>query len=84
MSNFILQVFLCLLLLVTWESGLDKASTEIQGLSSTDCNFQTFKVLNTYFKIQGLSTIFKVRANPGYKYYEIGRVFFHWLLIART
>ena len=24
----------------TWESGLDKVSTEIQGLSSTDCNFQ--------------------------------------------
>ena len=23
----------------TWESGLDKISTEIQGLSSTDCNF---------------------------------------------
>ena len=36
----------------TWESGLDKASTEIQGLSSTDCNFQ------------GLSKTFKVRANP--------------------
>ena len=40
MSNFILKVFLCLLLLGTWESGLDKVSTEIQGLSSTDCNFQ--------------------------------------------
>ena len=24
----------------TWESGLDKVSTEIRGLSSTDCNFQ--------------------------------------------
>ena len=33
---------LCLLLLslATRESGLDKGSTEIQGLSSTDCNFQ--------------------------------------------
>ena len=40
MSNFILKVFLCLLLLVTWESGLDKVSTEIQGFSSTDYNFQ--------------------------------------------
>ena len=27
-------------ILGTWESGLDKVSTEIQGLSSTDCNFQ--------------------------------------------
>ena len=40
MSNFILKVFLCLLLLGTWESGLDKVSTEIQGFSSTDCNFK--------------------------------------------
>ena len=40
MSNFILKVFLCLLLLGTWESRLDKVSTEIQGLSSTDCNFK--------------------------------------------
>ena len=36
-------------ILGTWESGLDKVSTEIQGLSSTDCNFQGLK---------------KVRANP--------------------
>ena len=27
-------------ILGTWESGLDKVSTEIQGLSSNDCNFQ--------------------------------------------
>ena len=39
-------------ILGTWESGLDKLSTEIQGLSSTDCNFQ------------GLSRPFKVCANP--------------------
>ena len=40
----------------TWESGLDKISTEIHGLSSTDCNFScTFKAVNFYFKIQGLS-----------------------------
>ena len=39
MSNLILKVFLCLLLLGTWESGLHKVSTEIQGLSSTNCNF---------------------------------------------
>ena len=32
--------------------GLDKVSTEIQGLSSTDANFQ------------GLSRTLKVRANP--------------------
>ena len=30
---FILMVSLCLLLLGTWESGLDKVSSEIQGLS---------------------------------------------------
>ena len=40
MSNFILKVFPCLLLLVTSESGLDKVSTEFQGVSSTDYNFQ--------------------------------------------
>ena len=40
MSNFILKVFPCLLLLVTWESGLDKVSTKFQGVSSTDYNFQ--------------------------------------------
>ena len=40
MSNFILKVFLCLLPLDTCESGLDKVSAEVQGLSSTDCNFQ--------------------------------------------
>ena len=34
------------------ESGLDKVSTEIQGLSSIDCNFQ------------GLSWTFKVHTNP--------------------
>ena len=27
-------------ILGSWESGLDKVSTEIQGLSSTNCNFQ--------------------------------------------
>ena len=40
MSNFILKVFPCLLLLDTWESGLDKVSTEIHEVSSTDYNFQ--------------------------------------------
>ena len=39
-------------ILGTWEFGLYKVSTEIQWLSSTDCNFQ------------GLSRSFKVRANP--------------------
>ena len=39
-------------ILGTWEFGLDKVSTEIPWLSSTDCNFQ------------GLSRSFKVRANP--------------------
>ena len=53
MSNFILKVFLHLLLFGTWESeGLDKVSTKIRGLFSTDCNFQ------------GLSRTFKVCANP--------------------
>ena len=36
---FILKVFLSLLL-STWQSELDKVSTEIQELSSTDSNFQ--------------------------------------------
>ena len=40
-----------LLLLGTWKSRLDKVSTEIQGLSSTHCNFQgLFKALNFHFK----------------------------------
>ena len=52
-------------ILGTWESGLDKVSTEIQGLSSTDCNFQGLSRPWTYhFKFQGLSRTFKVRANP--------------------
>ena len=34
------------------ESGLDKVSTEIQGLSSIDCNFQGLsRAWNFYFKI---------------------------------
>ena len=41
-TNFILKVFLCLILVGTWESGLDKVSTEIQELSSNNCNFQGF------------------------------------------
>ena len=53
-------------ILGTWESGLDKVSTEIQGLSSTDCNFQGLsRPWTFYFKFQGLSRTFKVRANPG-------------------
>ena len=40
MNNFILKRFRFLLLLDTWESGSDKVSAEVQGLSSTDCNFQ--------------------------------------------
>ena len=43
-------------ILGTWESGLDKVSTEIQGLSSTDCNFQGLsRPWTFYFKFQGLS-----------------------------
>ena len=53
-------------ILGTWESGLDKVSTEIQGLSSTDCNFQGLsRPWTFYFKFQGLSRTFKMRANPG-------------------
>ena len=52
-------------ILGTWESGLDKVSTEIQGLSSTDCNFPGLsRPWTFYFKFQGLSRNFKVRANP--------------------
>ena len=53
-------------ILGTWESRLDKVSTEIQGLSSTDYNFQGLsRPWTFYFKFQGLSRTFKVRANPG-------------------
>ena len=52
-------------ILGTWESGLDKVSTEIQGLSSTDYNFQGLsRPWTFYFKFQGLSRTFKVRGNP--------------------
>ena len=55
MSNFVLKVFPCLLLLVTWESGFHKVRTEFHGVSSNDWNFQElFKALNFYFKIQRL------------------------------
>ena len=41
MSNFIPKVFLCLLFFFNLELYLNyKVSIEIQGLSSTDCNFQ--------------------------------------------
>ena len=43
-------------ILGTWESGLDKVSTEIEGLSSTDYNFQGLsRPWTFYFKFQGLS-----------------------------
>ena len=51
------RCFWVCLLLATWESGLDKVSTRMQGLSSIDCNFQEFSS-------PWLSTTFKVRANP--------------------
>ena len=52
-------------ILGTWEAGLDKVSTEIQGLSSTDWNFQGLsRPWTFYFKFKGLSRTFKVRANP--------------------
>ena len=57
MSNFILKVFLCLLLLCNWESGLDKVSTEIQGPTVI------FKDFQGLFKIIGLSRTFYVPAN---------------------
>ena len=47
-------------ILGTWESGLDKVSTEIQGLSSTDYNLQGLsRPWTFYFKFQGLSRTFK-------------------------
>ena len=53
-------------ILGTWESGLDRLSTEIQGLPSTDRNFQGLsRPWTFYFKFQGLSRTFKVRVNPG-------------------
>ena len=52
-------------ILGTWESGLDKVGTKIQGLSSTYCNFQGLsRPWTFYFKFQGLSRTFKVHANP--------------------
>ena len=52
-------------ILGTWESGWDKVGIEIQGLSSTYCNFQRLsRPWTFYFKFQGLSRTFKVRANP--------------------
>ena len=54
-----------LLLLGTWKSRLDKVSTEIQGLSSTHCNFQGLpRPWIFILKIQGLSRTFKMCANP--------------------
>ena len=59
-------------ILGTWESGLDKVSTEIQGLSSTDYNFQGLsRPWTFYFKFQGLSRTFKVRANPAQTRHDI-------------
>ena len=47
-----------------WQFSLDcKVSTKIQGLSSTNYNFQDF-FHNFYSKIHGLSRTFKVCANP--------------------
>ena len=58
-------------ILGTWESGLDKVSTEIQGLSSTDCNFQGLsRPWTFYFKFQGLSRTFKELANPVCMWYR--------------
>ena len=37
---FIFKVSLCLLLLGSWELGLDKISTRMQQLFTTDYNFQ--------------------------------------------
>ena len=47
-----------------WQFSLDyKVSTKIQGLSSTNYNFQDF-FHNFYSTIHGLSRTFKVCANP--------------------
>ena len=48
----------------SWQFSLDyKVSTKIQGLSSTNYNFQDF-FHNFYSKIHGLSRTFKVCVNP--------------------
>ena len=80
-------------ILGTWESGLDKVSTEIQGLSSTDYNFQGLsRPWTFYFKFQGLSRTFKVRANPvnqsinqsiNQKLYSRGHLIKNVLLVSR-
>ena len=80
-------------ILGTWESGLDKVSTEIQGLSSTDYNFQGLsRPWSFYFKFQGLSRTFKVRANPvnqsinqsiNQKLYSRGHLIKNVLLVSR-
>ena len=51
-----------------WQFSLDcKVSTKIQGLSSTNYNFQDF-FHNFYSKIHGLSRTFKVCANPDWNF----------------
>ena len=58
-------------ILGTWESGLDKVSTEIQGLSSTDCNFQGLSRSWTfYFKFQGLSRCVRTLWKALFFFYE--------------
>ena len=65
-NNFILKVFLCLFLLSTWESGLDKVTTKIERTFQHRLQFSSSSKglawINFYFKIQGHSRTFKVHA----------------------
>ena len=61
---------------------LDKVSTELQGLSTTNCNFQGLSRPWINFNIQELSRTFKVRGNPVSTY--ILHTVFHTLLMVLT
>ena len=53
--------------MLSTQSGLDKVSTEIQGLSSIDCNFQgLLRALNFYLKISRTFLDFQGAYEPCY------------------
>ena len=69
------QVFLCLLLLDTWESVLDKVSTKIQGLPSTDCNFRGLsRCVRTLLKVYW--SVFSLSAQKSARGFSKTRIFF--------
>ena len=64
--QFSVQFFPDLLLLLgTWRSGLDKVSTEIQKLSSTDCNFQGLSRCVQTLKMTGITEMTRLNGITG-------------------